>query len=443
MSQPTPRDIAARVVHRVLHEGAYSHILIHAELEAASLPPRDRALATELAYGTLTWHLLLQRVALTFIPRPERLQPEVLAVIEVALYQLGYLDRVPPHAAINEAVESTRRLGKRFKPAVGFVNGVLRAAVRQRAAWPQAPPLHTDPLEHVAHRGALPPWIAALLLQDRPPEDAAAFAAALTERPRLTLRLPHDAPPLPPADAPTPGRWAPHAWDVPRLTPAVRDAIDHGHATVQDEGAQLVSLLANPRPGARILDACAGLGGKTAHLAQLAGPDAHITAVDPNASKLDLLRQTFQRLRLPLPRTLQTTIQDATPDALGPPFDLILIDAPCSGLGILRRHPETRWHRSPDDLDALANIQRDLLQRALPLLAPGGRLVYSVCTFTPQEGPHHIQHLLHTQPHLRLAAAGHPEVPWGDLQPTPLGFSLLPHTHGTDGFFLAALDALP
>lgn len=437
---PTARDVAARVVLRVVRERAYSHLALDAELNASALQGRDRALATELAYGTLTWHLQLLQVAGRLIPNLDRVQPEVLAIVEVGLYQLGHLDRVPSHAAVSEAVESTRRLGRRFRAAVGFVNGVLRAASRQPQLWPAPRPLAEDPEGHIAARGALPRWLAARLRVGRDDADAAALAASLVERPRLTLRRLPGAPELPATEGATPGRWAPCALDVPRMSRAVREAIAQGEATVQDEGAQLVGLLADPPAGARILDACAGLGGKTAHLALLAGPEASITAVDPNASKLELLRQTFERLKLPAPRTLATTLQAADPAALGGPFDVILIDAPCTGLGVLRRHPETRWHRSPEDVATLASLQRALLAAALPLLAPGGRLIYSVCTFTAEEGPEAIAWLRAAHPELRLVLQGAAGVPWDALEPGPQGFSLLPHRHQTDGFFLARLD---
>jgi 16S rRNA (cytosine967-C5)-methyltransferase len=185
--------------------------------------------------------------------------------------------------------------------------------------------------------------------------------------------------------------------------PAREPAFLAGEWTVQDAGAQQVGELAAPRPGMRILDACAGVGGKSTHLAELAGDAAAIDAADQSRTKLGLLEETARRLGLGSIRPVACDLLD--PQApLGTGYDLIVLDAPCSGLGVLRRHPDAKWRLTPDAIPRLAKLQAQLLDAVVPRLAPGGALVYAVCTFTAAEGPAQIAALVERMPHLRLVS---------------------------------------
>lgn len=450
MSKGTPsaRRLAARVVQRVLDEGAYSHLALDAALTGAALDPRDRGLATELVYGTLTW---LGRIDAILAPRLSRgmdeLDPEVRAILRVAVYQLAFLDRVPDHAVVHEAVEHARKVRGRRK-VDGFVNGVLRATLRARSGWPTPVAFEADPVEHIVQRWSLPGWLAEGLVGWFGPDEALALAEGLTRRPGVTLRVTGAATAaeararaeaLAEALGGRPGALSPGAVVLERLDDAAREALDQGRAVVQDEGAQLVGWLSAPSAGQRVLDACAGLGGKTAHLAELTGPDGEVLAIDDDGPKLDVLARTLKALKLPPARCLVGDFRHLDAQVLGGPFDVVVLDAPCSGLGVLRRHPEVRWRRGTEDLAALAQIQAGLLERAVEALAPGGALIYSVCTFTAQEGPAQIDALLAAHPELEADPTPPPEIPWARLRPAGAGWMTLPHQHEADGFFMARL----
>jgi len=446
----SPRLLASRVVLRVVHEGAFSNLALGAELDAAQLEPRDRALATELVYGALTWRPSLDRVLDVFVKGGiGRLDPEVHAVLLVALYQMLHLDRVPARAAVDEAVRAIKRLSPRGERVAGVVNGVLRNVLRQPERHPTAPDRDRDLARHIAHRTAMPRWVVRLLLEQHPEAQVEALCFALTERPPLTVRV--CGPPeswqerrdalLEPLGA-TASETAACAATVAAMTPAVRDALERGQVAIQDLGSQLIALAAAPPPGARILDACAGLGDKAALLADLAGPGGQVVAVDPNASKLDMLRATFERCGLPPATTLHATLQEAAP-RLAADFDVVLVDAPCTGLGVLRRHPETRWRVEPSDVERLAAVQADLLDLAVSLVRGGGALVYSVCTFTRAEGPDQVDRLLAAHPDLVLEAPPSSGVDWAALVTARGDFALRPVPHQTDGFYLARLRRAP
>jgi 16S rRNA (cytosine967-C5)-methyltransferase len=209
--------------------------------------------------------------------------------------------------------------------------------------------------------------------------------------------------------------------------------------TAQDEAAQLVGELVEPRPGETIVDACAGVGGKSTHLAALSEDRARVISVDVSADKLRRLEEACSRLGVTCCSPRQADLR--RPEALGSiSADRVLLDAPCSGLGVLRRHPELKWRAtSPDRVAELVQLQRELLATAVGALRPDGLLVYSVCTTTPEEGPEQVQWLLSQFPHLRLELP--PPGTAGDV--ASHGLRLWPHRHGTDGFFIARLRSLP
>ncbi|HET9989369.1 MAG TPA: transcription antitermination factor NusB, partial [Kofleriaceae bacterium] len=309
----------------------------------------------------------------------------VVIALRVATYQLRFLDRVPPYAVVDDAVGAARASGG--AKLAGFANAVLRKVAS--AAEP--------PFRDLADEFSLPAWILGELRSADPDAVAAHAAAFATSAPlvarancRRTTR--EDAMELlrtagataHPVDVP-PG--TPQAFAVEGLgDPARSPSFAAGYWTVQDPGAQLVAHLAAPRAGMAILDACAGVGGKATHLAELSDDAARIDAADRSDTKLGLAAETAQRLGL---TSIHNHVCDLTdPSApLGSAYDLILLDAPCTGLGVLRRHPDAKWRLLAADVPRLAGVQRDLLDAVAPRLAPGGALVYSVCTFTRAEGP--------------------------------------------------------
>ncbi|HEX3478740.1 MAG TPA: 16S rRNA (cytosine(967)-C(5))-methyltransferase RsmB [Kofleriaceae bacterium] len=389
----TARDVARRVLDRVERGGAWATPALDGELSRAGLDERDRRLAAELVYGVLRNRTRIDR-AIAAHADLARTPPRVVTTLRVAAYQLVFLDRVPGYAAVDDAVRAARGIaGPRL---AGFCNAVLR-----KLAATGEPALPDEPAARIAVEHSLPGWIAgelAVAAPDRLDELAAAFArpAPLVARAnrRRTTRDALIAELAAGGATTRPVAEAPMAIAIDGLGDPARSAsFRAGRWTVQDTGAQRVGLIAAPRAGQRILDACAGVGGKSTHLAELADDAAAIDAADQLPAKLDLARETAARLGLASIRPVVCDLLDpAAPLAVA--YDLIVLDAPCSGLGVLRRHPDAKWRLVPADVPRLAELQRRLLDAVVPRLAPGGALVYSVCTFTRAEGPDQVAALV-------------------------------------------------
>jgi len=437
---PDPAAIgldARRVAWRVLQAvaaGAYTDLALERELRRSPLAPADRGLATELACGAIRQRALLDGwIDALGKVSAERQPPPLRWLLHLGLYQLLFTARVPPSAAVSTTVEIAKRDGlARLAPVV---NGLLRACLRRRQPLPPgAPPweplpLPADPVASLALRGSLPAWLAAGLLEWLPQEGAEAFAVAANQPPALDLRVNRlrasregviealaaagvSAAPLP--DLPWGLSVAGRSGDL-RALPGYAE----GHWSVQDRTAQSIAPLLDPQPGERLLDACAAPGGKSTHLAELIGDAGSVLAVDRSEGRLRRLRDNAQRLGLQAIEPL--TADAALPGALagasaGPPFDRILLDAPCSGLGTLARHPDARWRIAPASITELVTLQRSLLEAMLPLLVPGGRLVYATCTVHPSENSGLIAGFLAQHPGwLLLRQQQHwPAAPSGD-----------------------------
>ncbi len=380
----TARELARRVLERIERDQAWATPALDGELARANLDDRDRRLASELVYGVLRHRTRIDRSFSAFADLKQT-PLRVLIALRVAAYQLLFLDRVPAYAAVDDAVEAARASGG--PKMAGFANAVLR-----KLGPGKEPTLPGDSLARLAIEFSLPSWILDELVAADPDNVAAHAAAFATSAPlvaRANARRTTREALLPlfeaqPVDI-APG--TPQAFAIENLgDPARNSAFVSGEWTVQDPGAQLVAHLAAPKAGMKILDACAGVGGKSTHLAELADDAAHIDAADRSETKLNLGSETARRLGL---TSIHTHVCDLTdPRApLARDYDLIVLDAPCSGLGVLRRHPDAKWRLKPADVPRLAQVQAELLDAVLPRLAPGGTLIYSVCTFTRAEGP--------------------------------------------------------
>jgi 16S rRNA (cytosine967-C5)-methyltransferase len=384
----TARDVARRVLERVA-KGAWATPALDGELERARLADRDRRLATELVYGVLRHQLRLDH-ALAAHADLGRTPPRVVLALRVAAYQILFL-RVPGYAAVDDAVDAARAAAG---PKVGgFVNAVLRKLVAH--GEPPRPPGRAGlSIEH-----SLPAWILDELAAAVPDAELAAAAAALSATPRIAGRAnrrradrdaviaalaAEGATAEPVAAAAGAEVDLPDAFWVDGLgDPAASPSFRAGLWTVQDTGAQEVVRLAGVAPGMRVLDACAGVGGKSTYLAELADGVA-IDAADSSTTKLGLLADTARRLGDTGITPIACDLRDpAAP--LAPAYDLIVLDAPCTGLGVIRRHPEAKYRLTSADVARMAALQRDLLAALVPRLAPGGTLIYAVCSFTQRE----------------------------------------------------------
>lgn len=415
--------------------GAYADVALERALREQPLQGQDRALATELAYGTIRRRRLLDAWLDRLGRVPALKQPPKLRwLLHLGLYQLFWMERIPASAAVNTSVELAKAIGLgRLAPVV---NGLLRSALRARDQG-ESLGMPLDPVQQLALQHALPDWLASLLLQWRGPTGAAALATVSNRVPPFDLRVNR----LRASPAQVSAKFA-EAGLSTRAIPGCPDGLEvlnhsgdprgwpgfeAGHWSVQDRAAQWVAPLLDPQPGDWILDACAAPGGKATHIAELVGDRAELWAVDRSAGRLQRVAANAARLGID---GLHALVADAGDLLAERPqwrerFQRILLDAPCSGLGTLARHPDARWRITPAAIAALLPLQAALLRGVLPLLAPAGRLVYATCTIHPAENSDQIAALIVDHPELELRFE---QQRWPD------------DPEGGDGFYAAVLD---
>jgi 16S rRNA (cytosine967-C5)-methyltransferase len=436
-----PRQVALQALGDVAH-GAYADAALDKALSRSQLSPIDRHLATELLYGTVRQRRTLDAVIDRLLHKPEKSTSNLRAILQLGLYQLRYMDRIPPSAAVDTSVELTKN--NKLGGLSSLVNGVLRQYLRRieefQGDWCAA-------LTHTGRLGTLHSfpdwlidhWLAVLgeaatieLCQtfNQPPPidlrvnplrtDRTAVLAALTAAGVEATALPY-------------GDWGIRLGHkvgaIPHL-PGYQEA----WWTVQESSAQMVTALLDPQPGEVIADACAAPGGKTTHIAELMGDRGTIYAIDATESRLKKVIQNVQRMGL---QAIQTRRGDSRQqlDLVGR-VDRVLLDAPCSGLGTLHRRADARWHKTPANILELAQLQGELLAACADWVKPGGTLVYATCTIHPAENEEVIEGFLADRPD------------WSIFQPTGWLGSLAnsenyiktwPHIHQTDGFFMVRL----
>ncbi|MDX1620204.1 MAG: transcription antitermination factor NusB [Nitriliruptorales bacterium] len=410
------RRAALSALRRVDEDAAYSNLVVPEEVAVLG-DQRERAFASHLAYDALRWQGTLDWMLGQVVDRPlAKVEPELLRILRLGALQL-FRTEVPAHAAVKTAADLAREAvpGGRGRGAAGFVNGVLRGLSRQVGdlGWPDP---DANLVEHLALTTAHPAWEVAYLLDRFGPERTTTILHADNEPPGLTLRAVGDRAALlaeleeEGVDA-YPGAAAPEAVRVPGADPRRLAAVEQGRAVPQDEASMLVVHATGVQHGDAALDLCAGPGGKATHLAQLG---AQVTAVELNPRRARLVEEAAERIGV----EVEVRVGDGTAPPVEGPFDVVLVDAPCTGLGTGRRRPEVRWRRTPHDAAALSTLQRQLLAAAVPLLRPGGRLTYSVCTWTGAE----------TIDVARSAESARALQVEEERQ-------LLPDTDGTDGMF--------
>ncbi len=428
------RAIAAQTLAQVLDEGRSLTTVLPPALESAA--PLDRGLLQELCYGACRWQPQLQAMLDRLLQRPlSSSERPVQALLLVGIYQLWHL-RIPDHAAVAETVAATRPMGK--PRMAGLINAVLRNALRRRTELTAF--IDSDPEAATAH----PRWLLEQLQQDWP-EDWPAMVAANNDRPSFTLRI--NRLQLDREDCrqrlATAGKVAePVALVATALTlaepadPAALPGFTAGWWSVQDAAAQLAAPLLNLQPGMRVLDACAAPGGKTGHMLECV-PDAALTALDQDAERLGRVRDNLDRLQLRA-RLIAGDARRPLDWWDGIAYDRILLDAPCSATGVIRRHPDIKLLRRANDIATLADQQRAILNNLWPLLKPGGRLLYATCSVLRQENEQVIAAFLAVHPDAREQPIS---ALWGCA--LPHGRQILPGEAGMDGFYYAALIKLP
>jgi 16S rRNA (cytosine967-C5)-methyltransferase len=443
------RDLAIEVYYLCDQAGMYAHAAWSQALSGELVDTRERKVGMEIAFGAIRRKLTLEWMIAQASRRPvRRIDPLARAIIATGLYQVRFMGSVPPHAAVSEAVGSARRLGHRGLP--GFVNAVLRTLTSPGFS-PDFPDVRSDPVAHISVVHSHPAWIVRMWIEQHGLERTIAMCEAGNTAPPLTVRvntMQTDAAHLGSllragGTHVTPGRYLPEALilDPPESLGAIPEH-QAGLMTVQDESSMMVAHALAPCPGWTVIDACAAPGGKTTHMAELMGDEGRIIAADPNPARLPMVSQAAERLRL---SSIETVDADAR--HLGDMFpgtaDAVLVDAPCSGLGVLSRRADARWRKSPDDITSLSRLQAEILDSAARTLKPSGVLVYSTCTVSQAENQDQITAFLDRNPQFAPSSLL-PFIPEGARQAVAPGnphmLQLLPGIHGTDGFFIARLE---
>jgi 16S rRNA (cytosine967-C5)-methyltransferase len=442
-----PARLAAYEVLRAVNSGRVDLPSALARMRNNLSDERDRALTGEIATGTLRWQGAYDAVVTAFARRPAaKLDPEVLDILRMTAFQLIQLDRIPASAAVNDAVDMARKAGKRS--ASGLVNAVLRRISREREHLPLPPRPSArsgaDAIAYLSTTLSHPQWLAERWLDRYGFEPAEAWAMFNNSPARLTLRantlkLSREAlaERLTASGVQTePARFAPHGLYVSGGNPLLTPLAGEGIFFVQDESSQLVAQLADPRPGERVLDACASPGGKTTAMAAAMADQGLIVATDVRGRRVDLLRRTIRLSGAGCVRVVQADVAGALP--FRGRFDCVLLDAPCSGLGTLRRDPDVRWRRTAGDFNRLAAIQSTMLLGAAEVVAVGGRLVYATCSSEPEENEAVIARFLGARTDFEAAASRIP-AELGRFVTTDGYFRTLPFRDQLEPFFAAML----
>ncbi len=457
---PSPARLAAASVLLALDKGrtADAADALDREITERGMGGRDARLATALLYGVLRHRSFLDLQWLHFSSRKSGATDfRVATVLRLAAAQQFVLERIPPHAIANESVGLARALGL-AGPRAGFVNAVVRKLVALEK--PVRVPASTDPAATLALQYSHPAWLIALMAERFRDAGPGSHPSVLEE----ILKANNREAPLciranrlrtTPAElAEAIGRLgllaAESAFSPEALRVTGPDAVQtlvgsplgrEGLFYIQDEASQLVAHAAAPVPGMRILDLCAAPGGKSTHLAELSGGEALIVATDVSPGRLEVLRQNVERLGTPGITVLAR--EEAAAPGRANPYDLVLVDAPCSGLGTLRRHPEIRWNLKPERIRELAGRQLALLREAAALVRPGGRVVYSTCTFTSEENGQVVAEFLRTAADFIIDRRPSPLETLRRLQSEDGHYRTWPQLLEMDGFEMAVLVRQP
>ncbi|MBD8025823.1 16S rRNA (cytosine(967)-C(5))-methyltransferase RsmB [Ureibacillus sp. Re31] len=431
------RDAALAILLAVDKDQAYSNLLLNQTINKYQIEAKDRALLTELTYGTLQHKYTLDYYLEPFIRG--KIDLWVNWLLRLSLYQIVYLDRVPDHAVVNESVEIAKRRG--HKGVASLVNGILRSILRQGVRSTEE---IKDPIYRLAIETSHPKWLVERFIDS--------YGLELT----MEMLQENNVPPIPTVRVNTTkttvqevlslleqeGISAKQSNVMPEcihfLTgqPSRTKAFKEGYITIQDESSMMPAKVLNPKRGWRVLDMCAAPGGKTTHMAEIMANDGSILATDLHPHKLDLIDETSARLGLDIIQTAPVDGRKAAELLQAESFDAVLVDAPCSGLGVMRRKPDIKYTKREEDLSRLHTIQLELLNNAVKVLKKGGRLVYSTCTVNKEENEDTVSAFLAAHPEMESVQMDN--LPKELLNRSQSGMlQVFPQDFGSDGFFVA------
>ena len=438
------RELALKTLDEIESNGAYSNIAIERQKRKFSIAEKDNAFLHELVYGVIKRKVSLDHIIFLHSKlKRSRISVSILSILRMGVYQIVFLDKVPVSAAVNESVKLAKRYGN--EGSIRFVNAVLRKISRykenQDKSW--LPDPDKDPLKYLSVLYSYPEWICERWTTRYGREFAETLLDAGNWKPDFTirtnkLRISREALIDKLSEegfSAQPGKYAPEAVVIDNPGDFTKSAsfLD-GLFTVQDESSMMSVLALEPKSGENILDVCCAPGGKCSYIAEYSADQADILACDVFAHKLQLVEQNNLRLGL---KSVRLALQDALePDeSLKNSMDRVLVDAPCSGLGIIRKKPEIKWTKSVSDIKNIAAMQLQILNNVAQYLKKDGILVYSVCTTEPEEGEQVIEKFLENNPDFSRTLLPK-ELPVGGSQ---FEMRLFPNIHGIDGFYIAKL----
>jgi 16S rRNA (cytosine967-C5)-methyltransferase len=452
MIKQTPRDSALGFLNRGSNNALAPDLgLPELFRKNPHFDERDRSFITNLVQGVLRWRLKLDWIIEQYSKFPlNRIDTRTLNILRLATYQILFLDRVPDSAAVNEAVEQTKKKNPRH--VVSFVNAILRRISRQKENLPK-PDREEDPVLYLSVEYSYPSWLVKMWNRDYGLEFTERLLSAQNHIPRLVIRANilktrRDELIRTLNNEGVQGiktHYAPDGLVIQKMKGSVEEspAFRSGLFQVQDEAAQIAAYLLSPKPGEIVLDVCAGLGGKTSHLAEIMTNKGILLALDISHWRLLSLMRNARRLGL---KSVKPVVFDATAglsSLFRVKFDRILVDAPCSGLGVLSRHPDGKWNRSEADLSRLATLQQSILRAVIPVLKEGGRMLYMTCTISRGENEGLVELLLKENRNIKLLDLRKCGPEWcQDLIDDKGFYRTWPHIHEMDGFFGALFEKI-
>ncbi len=445
MKTKNVREHAFDALLKIENEEAYSNIIVNRVIEKGYFNEKDARLFTEMVYGTVQRKKTLDFILSRYLPKKIKKKDEwVRTLLRMAVYQMMYLDRIPDHAILFESVKLAKKRGHRG--LANLVNGILRNV--QRSGLPDFKGI-PDEAERLSVQYSHPTWLVSQWIEQYGMEQATHICAANLERPSVAARVNgmkttvSEVLPLLKKDGVIAerGSVSPDAIVVKKGNLIQTKAFKQGLVTIQDESSMLVGRAVNPQKGERILDCCAAPGGKTTHLAELMHNEGEIVALDIYEHKIKLIEQQLKRLKIANVTAERMDARDADKKFPNQSFDRILVDAPCTGFGVLRRKPEIKWTKSEEDVLKMADLQLQILASVAPLLKRGGTLIYSTCTIEPRENEQVIRSFLKQHADFCRDSKLMERLPdkLADHSKTIGEVQILPHDFKSDGFFIAAL----
>ncbi|MCO7127981.1 16S rRNA (cytosine(967)-C(5))-methyltransferase RsmB [Sporolactobacillus shoreicorticis] len=445
MSKMTARETVLDLLLAITKKHAYSQIVLNETLNAGHLSDKDKGLVTTLVYGVLQQKLILDYYLSSFVEKKRKIDDWVKQLLFMSIYQKAFLDRIPDHAIVNEAVTIAKKRGHRG--ISGFVNGVLRRILREGL-----PDL--SKIEPESKRNSIvyshPEWLMGLWEAQWDRETAVKIAEADNLPPSVSIRVnqlkvtrQELADQLAAENIETlPGKLSPDALIVTSGNAVQSQAFQKGYFTIQDESSMLVADAAAPEEGMLVLDACAGPGGKTTHLAERMGNRGRIVALDLHPHKAQLIDHAAERLGLSNIEAHAMDARSARSKLGEASFDRVVLDVPCSGLGVIRRKPEIKWTKLVDEIKGLIPIQQMILEEAALLVKPGGWLIYSTCTIHKDENEKQMAAFLANHSNFRAEASFAKRMPKAKTDPRDGMLQIMPYMFQTDGFFICCLERL-